>query len=163
MTAIARPVTGRHVLVWVLSFFGVVVAVNAAFVWFALDTFPGLSTRHAYEEGLEYNRTLDAARAQKALGWASAVGIDPAGRLDVRMTGADGAPLSGLAVAVALRRPVRADDDRDLVLAEGPAGVYSAEIADAAGRWLATVRATGTAGRVYQMEHDLLVRTRGER
>ena len=30
--------TGRHVLIWVLTFFGVVMLVNAVMVWLALTT-----------------------------------------------------------------------------------------------------------------------------
>jgi len=38
-----KPVTGRRVLIWLVAFFGVVIAVNMAFVYFALNTWPGLT------------------------------------------------------------------------------------------------------------------------
>jgi len=34
----ARRITGRHVLIWVLAFFGVVALVNAAMIWLALTS-----------------------------------------------------------------------------------------------------------------------------
>ena len=34
----ARCFTGRHMLVWVLAFFGVVTLVNAVMIWFALTS-----------------------------------------------------------------------------------------------------------------------------
>ena len=43
-----RRITGRMVLVGLLTFFGVVFAVNGVFVYFALDSWPGLTTEAAY-------------------------------------------------------------------------------------------------------------------
>jgi nitrogen fixation protein FixH len=34
----ARRITGRHVLIWVLAFFGVVTLVNAVMIWLALTS-----------------------------------------------------------------------------------------------------------------------------
>lgn len=161
MSAMAKPITGRRVLIWLLLFFGTIVAVNGAFVYFALDTWPGLSTRRAYEEGLAYNKTLDAVRVQQALGWKSAVDFESAengGRtLTVRMTGRDNTPLAGLAVSVELRRPVRENEDRMLDLAEVGAGVYRAAVEAAPGRWQAIVKAVDPGGRAYLMVHDLTI------
>jgi nitrogen fixation protein FixH len=52
-----------------VAFFGVVLIVNGIMVTLALVTFPGLETESAYQRGLEYNRNLEAAQAQAALGW----------------------------------------------------------------------------------------------
>ena len=49
--------------------FAVVIAVNAALIWFALGSFSGLSEAHAYQAGLAYNETLAAAKAQERLGF----------------------------------------------------------------------------------------------
>lgn len=161
MSAITKPITGRRVLIWLLLFFGTIVAVNGAFVYFALDTWPGLSTRRAYEEGLAYNKTLDAARVQQTLGWKSVVDFgvtESAGRtLTVRMTGRDNAPIAGLAISVELRRPVRDDEDRMLVLGEVKAGVYRAAVEATPGRWQAIVKAADPGGRTYRMVHDLTI------
>lgn len=157
----AKPITGRRVLVWLLLFFGTIVAVNGAFVYFALDTWPGLSTRRAYEEGLAYNKTLDAASAQHALGWKSVVdfeGAESGGRsLTVRMTDRDGAPVVGLAMTIELRRPVREDQDRMLVLVESEAGVYRARFEAMPGRWQAVIKAIDPGGTTYRMIHGLAI------
>lgn len=157
----AKPITGRRVLVWLLLFFGTIVAVNGAFVYFALDTWPGLSTRRAYEEGLAYNKTLEAARVQHALGWKSVVdfkGTESGGRaLTVRMMDRGGAPVIGLAMTLELRRPVREDQDRMLVLVESEAGVYRARFEAAPGRWQAAVKAIDPGGTTYRMFHDLTI------
>lgn len=157
----AKPITGRRVLVWLLLFFGTIVAVNGTFVYFALDTWPGLSTRRAYEEGLAYNKTLDAARLQHTLGWKSVIGVEGAesgGRaLTVRVADRDGAPVVGLAMTLELRRPVREDQDRMLVLVESGEGVYRAAVEMPPGRWQAVVKAVDPGGRTYRMTHDLTI------
>lgn len=37
-TRTVRKLTGRHVLIWVLAFFGVVTLVNAVMIWLALTS-----------------------------------------------------------------------------------------------------------------------------
>ena len=45
------------------------IAVNGVFTYFALESFGGLETEQAYLKGLDYNRTLEAAAAQRERGW----------------------------------------------------------------------------------------------
>ena len=47
-----RPLTGKTVLIGFLAFFGLIFAVNGAFVYFALDSWPGLRYDSAAEAGL---------------------------------------------------------------------------------------------------------------
>jgi len=57
---------------WVFfAMFAVIIAVNGVMVAFAFGTWTGLETDGAYEKGLSYNDTLEAARRQAALGWRS--------------------------------------------------------------------------------------------
>jgi len=157
----ARPITGRMVLIWVLVFFGVVFAANGLLVFFALDSWPGLSTEKAYEEGIAYNRTLDAARRQDALGWTSAVALDggPASAtVRVRLAGPKDAPVTGLDVHVTLLRPVIEGFDVTLSLPETAPGLYAAPVRlPKPGRWTAAIEARRGEETVYRMRHDLMV------
>ena len=63
-----RRITGWTVFYGMVAFFGVIIAVNLTFVYFALDSWPGLTTQHAYEEGIAYNKTLEQAAAQLIAG-----------------------------------------------------------------------------------------------
>lgn len=72
-----RPITGKTVLFGMLAFFGVVFAVNGALVYFAIDSWSGLSTERPFEAGRNHDRTLAEAEAQAALGWNSAVTLTP--------------------------------------------------------------------------------------
>ena len=44
-------------------------AVNGAMIWIALSSWTGLATNQPYDKGLTYNRNLEAAARQAALGW----------------------------------------------------------------------------------------------
>ena len=67
-----RRITGRMVLVGLLTLFGVVFAVNGVFVYFALDSWPGLATEAAYEQGLAHDQSLaEAAARPNAAGTAT--------------------------------------------------------------------------------------------
>lgn len=109
MSAAAKPpftVKGRHVLIGSLLFFGVVIGLDGLFVTWAVKSWPGEVSETAYEDGLAYNRTIEARAAQTALGWTAKVeqGARP-GSVRVRFVDAQGAPLGGLAVEAAFTRP----------------------------------------------------------
>ncbi|MGH1399076.1 MAG: FixH family protein [Alphaproteobacteria bacterium] len=58
---------GGWVLACFVAFFGVVAAVNAVFVFKALDTHSGVVTDNPYETGLAYNDLLQEAKHQADL------------------------------------------------------------------------------------------------
>lgn len=124
--------TGRHVLIAMLTFFGIVIAVNVAFVHLALNSWTGLTDHDSYRTGLSWNRTLERDAAQKALGWTSTVATraardGEAGRsltVTVTLRDRDGRPVGGLAFAGEARHPVVEADDRALTFVESGAGTY---------------------------------------
>ena len=155
----ARQLTGRHVLFILLVGFGIVFAVNGVMAWFAIDTFPGLVSKDAYREGLEYNRTLEARREQAKLGWQVDVAVAGTGNaraVTARFRDRDGHPIGGLKVNAALVRPVAAGNDRRAVLDETAPGDYRAEIVlPSLGNWLLDVEAVRRDGTQWRMERSL--------
>lgn len=149
--------TGRTVLMIILAFFGVIFAVNGAFVFFALDSWPGLISRHYYDEGIHYNRTLAAAENQAALGWNSR--LDWNGReLAVTLTGRDGKPLAGLDVTVKLVRPTSEGHDFTAALTSQADGTYRAAVDfPLPGLWRAEVMAHDPHGPKFLRIHDFMV------
>lgn len=146
-----RPVTGRSVLWWVVSFFAVIFIANFAFVYFALTSWTGLSTENAYEKGVRYNEVIDEAEAQKKLGWRSQVTLG-GGNLVVRLSDKTGKSLTGLSVRVNLIRPVEEGHDFTLTLTETNAGNYQAPVKfTRLGRWHAEV----LVDRKYRMRHEV--------
>lgn len=155
-----RPITGKMVLIWIVAFFTVIIAVNLTFVYFALDSWPGLTTQKAYEEGVAYNKTLESAARQDAMGWRSHVALGPSTpkgtcMLTLTMTGPDG-PLAGLTAQVRLTRPLGEGLTVDARLAEDRPGLYAALLRlPALGRWQVEVTARAPDGRSFRMVHEI--------
>ncbi len=155
-----KRLTGRHVLVVLLAFFGCILLVNGVFVFAALDSWTGLTTDHAYQEGLDYNSRLDAGAAQRALRWQVEIGAAPLDghrwQLSARFRDFAGRPQQELAVAVELRRPTQEGLDQALQLSHSGAGLYTEQFTPAAlGNWDAVVTARRRGETVYRREQRL--------
>jgi len=132
--------TGRHVLLAFLGFFAVVFAVNGVFVYFATSSWTGLETENAYIRGLAYNRVLDAAEAQRALGWDVRLDVTGEGPRTAKVTAAfadaGGVPLDGLSVAAEFRRPATQGHDQAVTLNLVAPGEYGTTLdLPLAGNW----------------------------
>ena len=156
-----RELKGRHVLLITLLFFGTVFVANGAFIYYALDTFPGLSDEHPYIDGLRYNSMLADAAAQKARGWQVAVEATapPANgpvALSIRVRDRAGRPVRGLSIDAVLRRPVDRRYDRPLRFAEAEPGIYRATaVVSQRGQWELALKARTESGVPYRLEERL--------
>ena len=124
----------------IVGFFGVIIAVNAVMLWFALGTFNGLSYKEAYDRGVHYNETLAEAEAQHALGWQVALSSERVGprQILVVLELADkvGAPITAAGVEGALVRPVQEGNDLQVSLTHQGGGRYLGRVtAPLAGQW----------------------------
>ncbi len=113
--------------------FAVVLGVNMILLYFATSTFNGLTTEHAFDEGVAYNDEIAAARAQAALDWTGSkrITLKPGGTegawpVEVVATFPkdDGSLRTDLDVTVELRRPVQAGFDQKLTLHPATDGSY---------------------------------------
>lgn len=162
--ATGRPftITGRTVLIGMFSFFGVVMAVNATFVYFALSTWPGLTTSQSYTEGLDYNQVLAAAKSQADRGWGAELshgGNNIDTTFQVTLSSREGTPLVGLAAKLDLERPVGKETPRHIDLRETEPGVYQARIPRLeTGRWNAVLRASTPGEPDFQLRYNIVVR-----
>lgn len=116
-----------------------VLAANGALIYLALASKPALVDAHPFDDGRRYNRELAAASAQQRLGWTAALEAPrrvAAAPIAVTVRDRSGAPVSGLAVELSVRRPVGALPDRRLVLAETGPGRYTAAVTlPLSGQW----------------------------
>lgn len=141
-----RPLTGRQILGLMLGFFGLIIAVNGVFVYFAISSFSGVETPDAYTRGLAYNRVIEAAETQAALGWTvtleqTAV-VDQTTGLRVSVADRGGQPIEGLRVTAELRRPTHEGYDQKADLVAVGDGTYAGDIAvPLAGQWDAYIHA----------------------
>ncbi|MDO8606921.1 MAG: FixH family protein [Phaeospirillum sp.] len=128
--------------------FVVVLLVNFTMAYFANSTFSGLATDRAYEKGLAYNQTLEAARKQDELGWTVGSNVDPQANHGAHITisyqDRDGKPLEDLTVRASLVRPTAKGHDREVTLARVAPGTYAtAQELPLSGVWDMTVSARG--------------------
>lgn len=134
--------------------FMVVVSVNGVLIYSATSTFTGLETENHYEKGNSYNRDIEMARQQAALGWQVAAKVEPSPaqqdgakrRVAIEASFKDkaGQPLDGMAVRALFIRPVQAGHDVSIPLSSKGQGVYvAAADLDFHGQWDLRVVAIG--------------------
>jgi nitrogen fixation protein FixH len=149
---------GVHVLWSLIGFFAFVIAINVAFTVLAVRTFPGEDVRRSYLQGLHYNETLAARRAQAALGWRASAALAPSAAgaiVEVRIRERDGAPLSHLTVRGVLRRPTHESADVSLEFTPRGGGAYVAHIGRLdAGQWRLRARAERANGAALDLERS---------
>jgi len=139
---------------WLMGFFGVMFAANGVFLWFALTTHTGESTKNAYEEGRLYNTIIAADARLDELGWQ--MDTEQSGdSLLIRFLDGGGLMLDGQVVSAQLFRPSSARQDRALVLSAMSAGQFSADIAGVAGgHWQLRVR-YAVAGEILELRREI--------
>ncbi len=122
-----RVITGRHALMGMIVFFGIIFAANAAFLYSALSTYTGVVSNEPYRKGLNYNERIAADRAQHELGWSSEMMLATGGNgLDIVMKDRAGNPVTGLAFEGRIGRPATEAMDIALTVKERAPGHYSA-------------------------------------
>jgi len=150
MTAQVKPFTGTKVIVWVAVFFAVVFSVNGTFVYFAMSSWTGLTTKTAYTDGINFNENFVRMKAQKKRGWQSQITNFSSKQITVQFTDKQGQALSDLDVGVKLMRPLRDRFDRTVRLKETLPGTYSSDIAlPLSGRWRIEIRAKNQNNEPY--------------
>ena len=153
----AKPITGRTVLYAMLAFFGVIFAVNGSFLYFALSSFPGLSTNQAYEKGISFNKTLADVEKQKEIGWKNQITATKDGTVRLMMENRAGEPLQGLEVKAVLMRPLNNDNDQNLAFTEYAPGRYQATVATLnPGQWRLEMSAQ-KGNQTYFKVHSMMV------
>lgn len=154
-----KPITGRMVLFAMLGFFGIIFAVNGSFMYFAISSFPGLSTEKAYEKGLSFNQTLEDVEKQNALGWTSAVNLTLGGKIMIEMRNREGDAVRDLGVRAVLMRPLDNDRDQMLVPKELHPGTYqSSDAVVALGQWRVEITASQNNHPVFHKIHNVVVK-----
>lgn len=154
-----KKITGYHVLFAMLAFFAVIIAVNGSFVFLALDSWTGLSAENSYKRGVSYNRVLERAAAQKALGWTVTSKVTPLANnsADVEFSVLkDQGAVTGLEVEAWFRHPVQEGFDRKIALTEQNGGTYSGQIdLPSSGNWRLRITTHSADGTRYRLDKDL--------
>ncbi len=156
-----REITGRHVLITLLAFFGLVVLVNVAMVRAAISTFGGLDTPSSYEAGLQFKAEEARAAAQNARDWTVTASLTPSGNnhvLAVDVHDVLGSAVAGIAVNARLMHPV--DERRDLAIALGEIGPgrFRGTAAVPAGVWRLELIIGRDGAQLFRSENRVMVK-----
>lgn len=136
-------ITGKHVLIGMLTFFGLIIAVNVVMMRLALSTHTGVVAENTYRKGVKYNEEIAAAERMELLGWRNQMALAPSGdKLSIDIRDKDGNAVRGLAIKATLGRPASERYDLELTLNETAAGTYEASMpARDAGTYVASIEA----------------------
>lgn len=127
-----RTIDGRHVTAILVAGFAVVIAVNVSVAVVAKRTFGGIVVENSYVASQDYNRWLDEAKEERALGWRAVPRRLPDDRIALALTGVPaGARITAEARHPLGRRP-------DMVLTFDADGLSRERLGK--GRW--TLRVT---------------------
>lgn len=138
-----RQITGKHVLITLCAFFGVMFAVNGVFAYFAVSTFNGIETSDAYRKGLNYNEQLTVEAERLKQGWKTKIVVRPELQsLSVAIKDQAGYPIAGLQLQADMGRPATDKFDRQITFAETDPGLYAAALKQMdAGTWILALSA----------------------
>ncbi|MDX1710242.1 MAG: FixH family protein [Rhodovibrionaceae bacterium] len=157
-----KPQRGSWIPWIFVGMFAVVIVANGVMVAVAFDSWTGLETESAYEDGLQYNRQIAAVQAQRDLGWKVdlAVAQSAGRRLDVAVTleDADGNPFKADELRATFSRPTHEGYDLETWLPHsGAPGEHRAEVElPLAGIWDLSVEAR-SGGRSYRLDRRVEV------
>lgn len=144
--------TGRHITIILVAFFGVVIAVNVLMARFAISTFGGLVVENSYVASQDFNKWLDEADREKALGWKATLERRAPDAFTTVLTDSAGKPIASARVRLFAEHPLGRKPPVNIVLTESAPGTYSGALPR--GRWYVRVlveaegRTWRTAGEV---------------
>lgn len=149
--------TGRHMLLIMFAFFGVIITVNLVMATFARTTWTGLVVQNTYVASQEFNRKAELGREQAALGWTGRLSISD-GVIGYRLTQASGDPVDLAGATATLRRPVTDRADMTVTLAPDGHGALAATLAVNDGAWIVEISADAGLAHPYRDVVRIFVR-----
>ncbi|MER8826398.1 FixH family protein [Mesorhizobium sp. M0938] len=133
-----REFTGRHMLLIILSFFGVIVGVNLTMATLASTSWTGLVVENSYVASQQFNRKAEEGRAQAALGWTGKLTI-AWGEVRYSLSDAAGEPVPLRSVKVLFRHPAYEGADKAVTLAVASGQEFAARHTPRDGVWIVEV------------------------
>jgi len=132
------PFTGRKMLLIIVTFFGVIIAVNGTMLTFAVKTFGGLVVGNSYVASQRFNQDIAIAKAQPIRGWTLDVQTDET-RVIVTVHDRDGSPLRDLDMTFNIARPTHDRSTLTVPMQETQSGRYEGKADLLPGQWRGTI------------------------
>lgn len=130
--------TGRKMLLVIVTFFGVIIAVNGAMLTLAVQTFGGLVVSNSYVASQNFNNDIAAAQAQPIRNWTIDV-TTTSDTISIAVRDLNGAFLHGLGPSLTIGRPTHDRNSVSLSLVEAEPGTYTARMTLEPGQWRGTL------------------------
>jgi nitrogen fixation protein FixH len=139
--------TGWHILLLFIAFFGVIITVNLIMARAAVTNWTGLVVKNSYVASQQFNDKIAAHDEIAALGWRESARADN-GQFLWSVTDADGKTVAARKITVLFTRPIGEKDDATIIAGPLADGTFAPIPFPAPGRWNVTVRAEieGVAG-----------------
>ncbi|PTE11344.1 FixH family protein [Mesorhizobium helmanticense] len=148
--------TGRHMLLTILGFFGVIIAVNLTMATLASTSWTGLVVENTYVASQQFNRKAEEGRAQAALGWTGKLTI-ARGEVRYSLTDAGGKPVPLHGVKVLFRHPAYESQDKSVTLALAAGQEFAAQHMPKDGVWIVEVYADAGPAKPYRDVRRIMI------
>ncbi len=153
--------TGWMVLLYLLTFFGVVVGVNGVMIYEALSTMRGVDTESAYQAGRMFEQDMAMLKAQDARHWQVDAKLTPmpdGTRLDLVARDGAGRVLTDMAASVNFERPTDRGLDRKIALTEDLPGQFRGKTALIPGQWDLVIEISRHGQQLFRSKNRVVLR-----
>ena len=153
--------TGSMVLVYLLTFFGVVTGVNGLMIYEALSTMRGVDTESAYQAGRMFEQDIAMLKAQDARHWQVDAKLTPAPdgtRLELVARDDAGRILTGMAASASFERPTDRGLDRNVALTENSPGQYYGKAQLIPGQWDLVIAISRQGQQLFRSKNRFVLR-----
>jgi len=152
--------TGRHMLMIMVAFFGVIITVNLTMAILASTSWTGLVVPNTYVASQKFNGVLEQSRKQAALGWGGELS-GSGQKVTFELHKADGSEVAIDKVSVIFRRPATETLDHLVQLDLVPGGDFVGSVNLGEGIWTAEVLAEIRGEQRWKMIYNIKVNKDG--
>ena len=150
------------VLVYLLTFFGVVTGINGVMIYEALSTMRGVDTESTYQAGRMFEQDIAMLKAQNARHWQVDAKLTPAPdgtrRLDVVARDEAGDVLTGMAASASFERPTDRGLDRKFALAEDSPGQFHGRTDLIPGQWDLVIEISRQGQQLFRSKNRVVLK-----
>lgn len=151
--------TGKHMAIYMIAFFGVIIAVNFFMATLANKSWTGLIVKNSYVASQQYNDELDKASKQASLGWYSLLTYAE-GMLILTLKDENNQPLVFDEVMAEIGRPAFEQEDKVLQFMPVTGGSNKIAISLEQGVWAVSIK--GVLGdKTYRRDARIYVGSNG--
>ena len=153
--------TGWMVLVYLLTFFGIVMGVNGVMIYEALSTIRGVDTESAYQAGRMFEQDVAMLKAQDARHWQVDAKLTPAlngTRLELVARDEAGHVLTGMAASANFERPTNRTLDRKVALTEDLPGQYHGTTELIPGQWHLVIEISRQGQQLFRSKNRVVLK-----